>query len=51
MVYNLYSVQGDGSKVLLSAYADLSSAQAAMTDVSVTYSIEQWDGADVTVLV
>jgi hypothetical protein len=50
MIYNLYQVNSDMSKTLLQDYSDLASAQAAMTDSSVTYSIEGWDGASATVL-
>lgn len=48
--FNLYSVQEDGSKVLLNKYSDLEAAQNAMTDTLITYSIEQWDGCFATVL-
>lgn len=50
MSFNLYSVQEDGSKVLLNLYSDLESAQLAMIDNALIYSIEQWDGCFATVL-
>lgn len=48
--YNLYSVQEDGSKVLLAQYSSLSDAQAAANDGSIIYSVEKWDGCFATVL-
>jgi len=50
MIYNLYQVNTDGSKTLISEYVSFVLAQAAQTDDSVTYSIEQWDGYFATVL-
>lgn len=50
MKFSLYSVQDDGSKVLLSGYDSLENAENAMTDNSITYSIEQWDGCFATIL-
>lgn len=50
MNYRLYQVNADMSKTLLQTYPDLASAEAAMTDVSITYSIEAWDGCFATVI-
>jgi len=49
MVYYLYSVQDDGSKILISEFQDLASAQTAIED-SGKYSIEQWDGNTATII-
>jgi hypothetical protein len=49
-MFNLFSVQEDGSKVLLASFSSLADAQAAMTDSSVTYSIEQFIDPIVTVI-
>lgn len=50
MIYKLYSVQEDGSKVLLGSYESLELAQAAQTDTSISYSIELWQGDFATVI-
>lgn len=50
MIYNLYSVQADGSKVFISSHNTLSEAQSAQTDVTLIYSIEEWSSNSATVL-
>ena len=52
IIFNVYSVMGDGSKVLLNQFNTLVSAQNSMTDNTLTYSIEEFnpDSNDTTVI-
>lgn len=50
MNFKLYSVQEDGSKILLAEYLTLEEARVDADDDSIIYSIEQWDGCFATVL-